>query len=124
VTNSPSSRQVLGREVSAFVGLGAGVGDLHSAVHLTGTSGRVDNVVNVLHEVWVDGEGLETVCLAGPMGDGARNLLSFPARLAWTFEASSHFEAMSLYHERMGWPPYETDSPDEDNRTYADRGWE
>ena len=85
---------------------------------------RLDNVVSVLHEVWVDGEGLNTVCLAGSVGDDARRLLSPPARLAWTFEASSHFEGMSLYYERMGWPPYESDFQDEDNRTYAERGWE
>jgi hypothetical protein len=42
----------------------------------------------------------------------------------WTVEASSHFEAMTLYYEHMGWGQYTTDFPDLDRRTYADRGWE
>jgi peptide methionine sulfoxide reductase MsrB len=31
---------------------------------------------------------------------------------------------MNQYHARMGWPPYVSDFPDEDMRTYADKGWE
>jgi hypothetical protein len=40
------------------------------------------------------------------MGDDARALLEPGARLVWKIEAGSHFEAMSLYYQRMGWGPY------------------
>lgn len=29
-----------------------------------------------------------------------------PAELVWTIEAESYVEAMTLYHEHMGWEPY------------------
>lgn len=63
-------------------------------------------------------------CLAGPMGDGARNLLGPKARLIWTVEAESHFEAMTLYYQRKGWGAYTSEHPDLDKQTYAERGWE
>jgi hypothetical protein len=52
-----------------------------------------------LHELWLGPGDEETFCLAGPMGDGARATLNPGARLAWTVEAGSHFEAMSKYYE-------------------------
>jgi plastocyanin len=74
--------------------------------------------------LWVDADGLRSVCLAGPRGDAARALLPEGSTLEWTFEAQGHFDAMNQYHARMGWPPYVSDFPDEDMRTYADKGWE
>ena len=65
------------------------------------------------HELWRDKGGEEyseqTFCLAGPHGDGARRLLSPEARLIWTVEAGSHFEAMTAYYSFMGWGEYTTD---------------
>jgi len=61
------------------------------------------------HELWVDPVGLQPICLAGPMGDAARALLPEVSILDWTFEAQSHFEAMTKYHARMGWPPFVSD---------------
>jgi hypothetical protein len=29
-----------------------------------------------------------------------------PAELVWTVDADSYVEAMTLYHEHMGWGPY------------------
>jgi hypothetical protein len=78
----------------------------------------------VRHELWVEGDGGQTFCLAGQMGDDARRLLSDDAELAWTVDARSHFEAMTLYYEHMGWGEYSTDFPDIDNQSYAERGWE
>ncbi len=82
---------------------------------------------HVLHELWEDedepSEGW-TFCLAGPMGNDARAWLSPRARLIWTLEAASHFEAMTRYYERMGWGVYSTDFPEVDKQSYADRGWE
>jgi len=78
----------------------------------------------MLHELWVDPEGLQLVCFAGPQGDGARSHLAEGSVLVWTFEAQSHFDAMKQYHARMGWPPYVSDYPDSDMQTYAEKGWE
>lgn len=78
----------------------------------------------MLHELWVDADGLETFCLAGPMGDEARSLMKQPGTLVWRVEAKSHFEAMTLYYAHMGWGEYTTDHPDIDTQTYTERGWE
>jgi len=61
--------------------------------------------------------------LAGPHGDAARALMPPDARLVWTVEASSHFEAMTLYYAHMGWGVYTTDFPEVDRQTYIERGW-
>ena len=63
------------------------------------------------HELWFDldnPDGLPTCCLAGPDGDGARRLLGEGAKLMWTFEAGSHFEAMTKYNQFLGREPYTT----------------
>lgn len=77
----------------------------------------------MLHELWDELDGCSFV-LAGPLGDDARALLTPGARLTWTVEAASHFEAMTLYYEHQGWGTYTTDFPEIDNETYAERGWE
>ncbi len=61
------------------------------------------------HELWVDPEGLDTFCLAGPMGDDARKLLPDGSKLVWTVDAGSHFEAMTKYYSHIGLGKYETD---------------
>lgn len=65
------------------------------------------------HELWKDKGGEEyseqTFCLAGPRGDDARKLLSPDAKLIWTVEAGSHFEAMTAYYKFMDWGEYTTD---------------
>ena len=64
------------------------------------------------HELWIeegDDCGPYTFCLAGPNGDGARIQLGTNAKLVWEVEAGSHFEAMTLYWEHMGWGEYKTD---------------
>jgi hypothetical protein len=65
------------------------------------------------HELWEDtGEGeysFYTFCLAGSHGDDARKQLSPDARLIWTVEAETHFEAMTEYYKFMGWGEYKTD---------------
>ena len=77
---------------------------------------RIDGVTvadrKLLHELWQDtGEGeygFETFCFAGPLGEGARALLSPEAKLIWTVKAGSHFEAMTLYYQFMDWGVYST----------------
>jgi hypothetical protein len=63
------------------------------------------------HEVWVTGDGHPACCLAGPQGDEARKVFAEdgPAKLVWTFEAGSHYEAMTKYNRFLGREPYTTD---------------
>jgi hypothetical protein len=65
-------------------------------------------MARLIHELWEEPGGLTAVCLAGPDGDGGRRSLAQNSRLVSVFEAGSHFEAMTTYHERMGWAPYAT----------------
>ena len=78
----------------------------------------------MLHELWDDpeDEGRFTFCLAGPRGDHARALLSTSAVQVWSVEADSHFEAMTAYHQHMGWGTYKT-GQEWDRITYAEHGW-
>ncbi|MFN8158677.1 MAG: hypothetical protein U0R68_14775 [Candidatus Nanopelagicales bacterium] len=78
----------------------------------------------MLHELWVDADGLDTFCLAGPLGDDARALLALPAELVWTVDAESHYAAMTEYYAFRGLGPYTTTYPDQDRETSAERGWE
>jgi hypothetical protein len=71
------------------------------------------------HELWVDPEGLDTFCLAGPKGDAARGLLPAGATLEWTVEAPSHFDAMTRYYAYRGHGRYTTDYPEIDMQPYA-----
>ncbi len=64
---------------------------------------------NLVHEMWRDKEGMTVVCLAGPAGDDARSLFEQDAELAWVFEASSHYQAMTMYYQRMDWGEYTSD---------------
>ena len=79
--------------------------------------------INMKHELWIENEDEQAFCLSGPRGDGARNLLETGAKLIWTCEASSNFEAMTKYYEYMGWGEYTTDFPEHDKKTYAELGW-
>ena len=78
----------------------------------------------MLHELWIDAEGLDTFVLAGPHGDQARALLTQPAQLVWTLEAPSHFEAMTAYYRFRARGEYTTDHPEWDRKTYREHGWE
>jgi hypothetical protein len=65
-------------------------------------------MASLIHELWDEANGEQTFCLAGPHGAGARSLLTANARLVWTVEASSHYEAMTAYYQHMGWRKYDT----------------
>jgi hypothetical protein len=71
------------------------------------------------HEVWRSSEGLPMCCLAGPDGDDARRQNGDDAELVWTFEAGSHFEAMSTYYRYLGRGAYTT-SLEQDYQPYPD----
>ncbi len=55
------------------------------------------------HELWQDEEGLDTFFLGGKRGEEARKQLSSDAKLIWTVEAGSHFEAMTAYYKFRSW---------------------
>lgn len=76
------------------------------------------------HELWSNEEELDTFCLAGEHGDDARKLLEPNSKLIWACEASSYFEAMTMYYEFRGWGEYTTDYPEHDKKTYKELGWE
>ena len=70
-------------------------------------------MATLIHEVWEEigerGEALPGLCHAGPSGDGFREQLKPNARLVRTFEANSHFEAMTIYYRLYGWGDYTTE---------------
>jgi len=63
-----------------------------------------------LHDVWYcpDGSGnYLPACIAhGPDGDAARTLNEPGSEWVWTFWASSHAQAMSIYYEFVGYEKY------------------
>lgn len=62
------------------------------------------------HELWEENNGKEyTFCLAGSEGDKVRSLLSKDAKLIWTCNAESHFDAMTKYYKYMGYGKYTSD---------------
>jgi hypothetical protein len=67
----------------------------------------------LIHEIWQEvgesGMVLHTCCLAGVMGEGCRSTVAPNARLLTTFEAGSHFEAMTIYNRFLGREAYSTD---------------
>jgi len=77
----------------------------------------------LLHEVWEEvgpnSKSLHSLALAGPRGDQQRQLIGPNSRLVTTLEASSHFEAMTLYYQIMGWGEYTTDQS-WDHQSYPD----
>jgi hypothetical protein len=73
----------------------------------------------LVHELWIESEEEQTFCLAGPMGDDARKARLPGARLVWTVDASSHFDAMTKYYEHMNWATY-TSGQASDFESYPD----
>lgn len=69
----------------------------------------ISNVLSYLHEVWIDLEGLTTLCLANQTGDKCRSLLEPGSKLIYTFRASNHYEAMTIYYQFMNWGEYKTE---------------
>lgn len=66
-------------------------------------------MAELLHEIWIDPEGLESCIVAGEMGDDARSLCGKGSKLIHTFYADSHFTAMTIYHEYLDREPYTTE---------------
>jgi len=79
----------------------------------------------LVHELWEWDESDEhgsgpLFCLAGPDGERARReLMPRGARLTWTVQAGSHYEAMSKYYAHMGWGEYTTNQ-DSDSEPYPE----
>ena len=67
-------------------------------------------MASLKHELWEAPDDTEaTFCLSGPMGDDARKLMALGSKLIWTVMASSHFDAMTKYHQYKKWEPYKTE---------------
>ena len=66
-------------------------------------------MVERLHEIWENEDGLPGCCLAGTEGEGFRRLIGQKARLIQTFWAGSHFDAMITYNRLLGRESYTTD---------------
>jgi hypothetical protein len=73
----------------------------------------------MIHELWVDPEGLDTFCLSGKHGDDTRSLLPVGSRLEWIVDADNHFEAMSAYYAYRGYGIYTSDYPEIDKQPYS-----
>ena len=68
----------------------------------------------LLHELWEWSERdmtLSSSCIVGPQGDDSRARLPANASLVWTVWARTHFEALSLLHERIGPEPHTSEEP-------------
>lgn len=73
----------------------------------------------VLHEVWQCNDGPSCIHF-GPAGDAARAMhLNDGGRCVWMFWAKSHYEAMQMYYEFVGYGKYNTDHP-ADYEAYPD----
>ncbi|MGY6119611.1 hypothetical protein ACW9YQ_07615 [Paraburkholderia strydomiana] len=80
-----------------------------------------------LHVVWLCpgefGNALPACIAHGPDGDAARALTEPGSDWIWTFEASSHAEAMCVYYEFVGYGKYASQS-DDDLLPYSQRWYE
>lgn len=74
----------------------------------------------LLHEVWVEPNGCNSLILAGELGADARKILAPGARVVHRFLASSHVEAMTIYNAFLGREPYVSSFPEEDTKPYPD----
>jgi len=73
----------------------------------------------VLHEVWEAQDGRTGLILAGEKGDDARKLFREDnMELVHTFNAGSHFEAMTIYYAYKGWGEYTSDFEEHDKLSY------
>ncbi len=63
----------------------------------------------VRHDIWRDGKGLTMLAFSGDLGEAARAYLAEGSKLIHSFEATSHFDAMTKYYEFMGWGVYEAE---------------
>jgi hypothetical protein len=85
------------------------------------------NTLGYLHEVWLcpdsHGNALPACIPYGPDGDAARALNEPGSEWVWTFWASSHAEAMSIYYAFIGYGKYTTQY-DEDRLLYPQAWYE
>jgi len=62
---------------------------------------------DILHDIWEDDDGLTMLCYANELGAEPRTLLEENSRIIHSFNAHSHFDAMTKYYNYMGWGIYE-----------------
>jgi hypothetical protein len=75
----------------------------------------------LVHEIWREDNGTcigFTGCLAGPMGDQARSMLSVGAKLIHVYEASSIFEANVIRYRLLDLGTYHSEWEALDSQPY------
>ncbi len=82
----------------------------------------MSNINSIRHDVWVDEEGLTTLCYAGNLGGESRSTLQGGERLLYSFFANSHYEAMTKYYQFMKWGVYVSEF-EEDKLPYNQHEW-
>jgi hypothetical protein len=60
------------------------------------------------HEVWMNSKGESCLCFAHSLGLECADALADDYKVVHRFFADSHFEAMTIYHTYMKWPPFTT----------------
>ena len=73
----------------------------------------------LVHEIWIDSEGLESCILAGDLGKSARKMEHSDSKIVHRFKAKSHFEAMCIYHKYLSREPYKTEF-ESDHEEYSE----
>jgi hypothetical protein len=74
-------------------------------------------VTSLVHEVWRDSDSV-MMCLAGPMGNQARSMLTEHATLAHTFVADNSLAAGQRYYDLVGFGEYRSAFPELDAQPY------
>jgi hypothetical protein len=64
---------------------------------------------NFKHEVWESPEGMTTLCNIEDNGYDYRINIEPNSKLIFSFEAYSHFDAMTKYYDFMKWGEYKTE---------------
>lgn len=59
-------------------------------------------------DIWKNREGLTALIFSDDLGEEGRSALEDDYEIIHSFDAESHFDAMTKYYEFMDWGPYET----------------
>jgi hypothetical protein len=60
-------------------------------------------------DIWKNREGLTALLFSGDLGEEGRKTLEEDYEIIHSFNAESHFDAMTKYYEFMDWGQYETE---------------
>ncbi len=74
-------------------------------------------MAKIKHDIWEDPEGLTLLCFSGELGAESRKLLKPNSKIIRSFDADSHFDAMTKYYAFMDRGKYKSDF-EEDKQPY------